>query len=286
MDIRPSPIAGRWYSSDAERLAQTIDTYLSEAEVTAPPGEIVGLIAPHAGHMYSGPVAACAFELVRQQPIEVVVILCPSHHHSDGPLMTSGHEAFGTPLGVVEIDRAAVGALQADLGAAFGRDGKSVLVEIRRDGEHAIEIQLPFLQRVLPGGFRLIPVMMREQSARVALALGQGVARAVQGRRALIVGSSDLSHYYPQPVAEQLDAEMLKELGEFDPEGVLNAEAEGRGMACGHGALAAALWAARDLGATQSEVVKYATSGAVSGDLEAVVGYGAAVIWKPSPGTG
>ncbi len=286
MDIRPSPIAGRWYSSDAQRLAQAIDTYLGAAEVTAPPGEIVGVISPHAGHIYSGPVAAYAFQLVRQLPIQVVVILSPSHFHADGPLMTSSHEAFDTPLGVVEIDRAAVRALQAALGAAFGRSGTDLLVGIRRDREHAIEIQLPFLQRVLPEGFRLIPIMMRDQSARLSLALGQAVARVVEGRRALIVGSTDLSHYYPQPVAEKYDGEMLRAVGEFDPEGVLRAEAEGRGMACGHGALAAALWAARELGATHSQVVRYATSGAVSGDLESVVGYGAAVIWKSPAGTG
>jgi MEMO1 family protein len=217
---------------------------------------------------------------VRQLPVEVVVVVSPSHFHADGPLMTSGHEAFRTPLGVVEIDRAGVGALQAALGAALDRTGTELLVEIRRDREHAIEIQLPFLQRVLPDSFRLIPVMIRDQTTRVALALGQAVARVVQGRRALIVGSTDLSHYYPQTVAEKLDAEMLRELGDLNPEGVLAAEAEGRGMACGFGALAAALWAMRELGATQSRVVKYATSGAVSGDLESVVGYGAAVIWK------
>jgi MEMO1 family protein len=280
MDIRPSPIAGRWYSADAARLAETIDTYLSAAETEAPPGEIVGVIAPHAGHMYSGPVAAHAFRLVRPLPVDVVVILSPSHFHADGALMTSSHDAYSTPLGVVEIDRAAVGALRVALGAAFNRAGPELLVEIRRDREHAIEIQLPFLQRVLPQGFLLIPVMMRDQSARLASALGQAVARVVQGRRALIVGSSDLSHYYPELVAEKLDAEMLHALGEFDPEGVLAAEAEGRGMACGHGALAAALWASRELGATRSQIVKYATSGAVSGDLESVVGYGAAVLWK------
>jgi AmmeMemoRadiSam system protein B len=194
--------------------------------------------------------------------------------------MTSGHAAYSTPLGAVEIDRAAVGALRTALGAALERDGARVLVEIQRDREHAVEIQLPFLQRVLPPGFRLIPIMMRDQSARLALALGQAVAGVVQGRRALIVGSSDLSHYYPQPVAEKFDEEMLKTLDAFDPDGLLAAEADGRGMACGHGALAATLWAARALGATRSQVVNYATSGAVSGDLESVVGYGAAVIWK------
>ena len=280
MDVRPSPIAGRWYSADAERLAQSIDGYLDAAEGEAPPGKIIGLVVPHAGHIYSGPVAAYAYRLVRQLPVEVVVILSPSHFHSDGPLMSSSHEAYRTPLGVVEIDRRALAALRAALGAAFNRAGSEVLVEIRRDREHAVEIQLPFLQRVLPEGFLLIPVMMGDQSARLSLALGQAVARVVGDRRALIVGSTDLSHYNPQPVAEKLDAEMLREVDEFDPDGVFAAEAEGRGTACGYGALAAALWAARDLGATRSQVVRYATSGAVSGDFDSVVGYGAAVIWK------
>jgi MEMO1 family protein len=280
MDIRPSPIAGRWYSAEAARLAETIDAYLEAAEAAVIPGEIVGVVVPHAGHIYSGPVAAHAFRLVRQMPVEVVVVLAPSHFHADGPLMTSTHEAYATPLGTIEIDRAAVRALRTALGTALERDGARVFVEIQHDREHAVEIQLPFLQRVLPPGFRLIPIIMRDQSARLALALGQAIAGVVQGRRALIVGSSDLSHYYPQPVAEKFDGEMLKALDEFDPDGLLAAEADGRGMACGHGALAATLWAARALGATQARVVNYATSGAVSGDLESVVGYGAAVIWK------
>src|SRR5512143_62825 len=130
MDVRPSPIAGRWYSADAERLAQSIDGYLGAAEGEAPPGKIVGLVAPHAGHIYSGPVAAYAYRLVRQLPVEVVVILSPSHFHGDGPLLTSSHEAYSTPLGVVEIDRPALVALQAALGATFKRAGTDVLVEI------------------------------------------------------------------------------------------------------------------------------------------------------------
>ena len=142
MDVRPSPIAGRWYSADAERLAQSIDGYLSAAGGEAPSGKIIGLVAPHAGHIYSGPVAAYAYRLVRQLPVEVVVILSPSHFHSDGPLMSSSHDAYRTPLGEVEIDRRALTALRAALGAAFNRAGSEVLVEIRRDREHAVEKEI------------------------------------------------------------------------------------------------------------------------------------------------
>ncbi len=280
MDLRPSPIAGQWYSGHGPSLARQVDDFLNAAKVEAPTGEIVGVITPHAGHKYSGAVAGYAFQAVRHLPVTTVAILCPSHFHADGPLLTSGHEAYATPLGAVEVDQEAVAALRAGLAAALGLSGDLALVAIRHDREHAIEIELPFLQRVLTEGFSLIPVMLRDQSPRAARALGQALAKTLQGHRALIVGSSDLSHFYPQPVAERLDAEMLKQVDAFDPDGVLAAEAEGRGFACGHGAIAATLWAARELGATRARVLKHATSGDVSGDYAQVVGYGAAVIWK------
>lgn len=279
MDIRPSPIAGRWYPGDASRLAQSIDGYLEAAEVETPPGEVVGIVVPHAGHLYSGPVAAYAYQAVRRQPVKVVAILCPSHFHADGALITTSHEAYSTPLGIVPVDQGAVEALAAELEASSSA-GEPWLVEIGGDREHAIEIQLPFLQRVLPPGFQLIPVMLRDQTAVVARALGQALAKVVGERRTLVVGSSDLSHYYPQAVARKLDTEMLRQVENFDPDGVLAAEAEGRGLACGSGAIAAALWAMRALGATRSKVVRYATSGDVTGDGSEVVGYGAAVVWK------
>jgi hypothetical protein len=278
MDLRPSPIAGRWYPGQSAALAASVDAHLRSAKVDSPPGEVVGVVAPHAGHVYSGGVAAYAFQAVRGAPLETVAILCPSHYHDDGPLLTSAHDAYLTPLGEVPVDREAVKRLRAELAAALNEP--EALVEIRHDHEHAIEIELPFLQRVLDKAFGLVPVMLRDQSQRVARALGQALAGVLGGRRALIVGSSDLSHYYPQDVAQRLDAEMLKQIDAFDPAGVLAAEAEGRGFACGHGAIAATLWAARDLGADHARVVKYATSGDVSGDYAQVVGYGAALIWR------
>ena len=287
MDIRPSPIAGRWYPGKAEALAASIDEYLEAAQADAPPGEIVGLVAPHAGHVYSGGVAAHAFRTVRRRTLETVAILCPSHFHADGNLITSGHAAYATPLGVVEVDREAVAGLRAELAAALHEREAQTLVEIRRDQEHAIEIELPFLQRALAASFKLIPVMVRDQSKRTVQALGLGLAKVLReaGRPALVVASSDLSHYQPQDVALKLDDLMLQQIDAFDPAGVLTTEmeAEGRlgvGLACGYGAIAAALWAAQELGATHARVVKHATSGDVSGDYSGVVGYGAAVIWK------
>ncbi len=281
-DVRPSPIAGRWYPAQANALRQAVDGYLEAAPALAAPAadDILGLLAPHAGLMFSGPVAAHAFRAVRGARVDLVALVCPSHFHADGPALTTGHQAYATPLGIVAVDGAAVSEVRAALADSLGRLPERVLVDIRDDQEHAIEIELPFLQRSLTGTFSLLPIMLRDQSDEMALALGQALAQALAGRRALLVASSDLSHYFPQPQAEKLDAEMLRQVAALDPQGVLATQAAGRGQACGPGAIAAVLWAARALGAEQARVVRHATSGDVSGDFRQVVGYGAAVMSK------
>lgn len=282
-DIRPSPIAGRWYPGDAARLAQSVDHYLETAEAPddAPAAaRLVGLLAPHAGLVYSGPVAAYAFRCVRGLALDVVAILCPSHFHDDAPLLTSGHDAYQTPLGEVAVDQELAARLRRALSERLGWPADAALPALRRDREHAIEIELPFLQRVLAPGFKLLPVMLRDQSEPVAAALGRALAESLPGRRALVIASSDLSHYYPQAAALALDGEMLRRVAAFDPAAVLAAQAAGLGFACGAGALAAALWAARDLGATTARVLRHATSGDVSGDYDQVVGYAAAVFLR------
>ena len=154
------------------------------------------------------------------------------------------------------------------------------LARVKRDREHSLEIELPFLQRVLEKEFQLLPVMVREQSHRATRLLGQCLAKALTGRNALLVASTDLSHFYPLKIANQLDAEMLRCIESFDPDAVINAEEEGRGFACGRGALAAVLWAAKELGANKVKILKHATSGDITGDTSQVVGYGAAVVLR------
>lgn len=288
-DIRPSPIAGRWYPGDAASLAQMVDGYLeraAQAEVGRRPAAgppypgLVGVLAPHAGLIYSGPVAAYAFEPARGLAVERVIILCPSHFHDDGPVLTSAHAAYETPLGCVPVDQAGVAQVRAALAAALRLPGELALPAVRRDREHAIEIELPFLQRVLAPGFQLLPLMLRDQSAPVARAVAQAVTGVLAGRAGLVVASSDLSHYYAQPAALRLDQELLRQVEAFDPEAVLAAQEAGRGFACGAGALSATLWAARALGAGTARVVRHATSGDVSGDYAAVVGYAAALFFQ------
>ena len=275
-DIRPSPIAGEWYSDDARRLAQSIDRYLADAQLPELKGDVVAVIAPHAGHFYSGAVAGYAFAALRGLQPEVVAVVSPTHYAYPPALLTTAHHAYGTPLGVIPVDIEAVNALDDRLEQTLGIR----LAAVRRDPEHSLEIQLPFLQRALAGEFLLLPVMVREQTADVTQRLGLALAHVLQGRRALLVASTDLSHFYTHAAAVELDSEMLRRVEAFDPQGVLLAEEEGKGFACGRGAVAAVLWAARELGADTVKVLKHATSGDVTGDRSRVVGYGAAVILR------
>jgi AmmeMemoRadiSam system protein B len=275
-DLRPSPIAGTWYQGDPQALAREVDRYLDQAELPEYPGQVVGVIAPHAGHRYSGPVAGYSFAAVRGSKPDLVAVISPMHHPYYEPLLTSAHAAYATPLGAVRIDRQAVEALNK------GLEGKLSygLAPVANDPEHSLEIELPFLQRALDSEFQLLPVMVRAQDPEVSQALGKALAQVLRERNALLVASTDLSHFYPQETAEQLDAEMLRQIEAFSPEGAFQAERNGKGYACGLGAVTAVLWAARELGADTVRVLRHATSGDIIGDYSSVVGYGAAVVLK------
>jgi AmmeMemoRadiSam system protein B len=275
-DIRPSPIAGQWYSADPRRLADSIDGYLSAARMPALTGELVGVVAPHAGHRYSGPVAGYAFAALRDLETEVAAIIAPMHYPYPYPFLTTAHSAYQTPLGEIQIDRDALLALDRHLQRQLGYG----LTPVRCDPEHSVEIQLPFLQRAANEGFLLLPVMVRDQTERAARALGASLAQVLQSRKAIMVASTDLSHFFSRLEAQTLDGELLRRLAAFDPLGVLQAEDEGVGFACGRAALAAVLWAAQDLGANAVQLLHYATSGDVTGDYDRVVGYGAAAILR------
>jgi hypothetical protein len=201
------------------------------------------------------------------------------HYPYAEPLLTTAHEAYETPLGTIPVDFEAVQQLNDLLEAKLGYG----LARVRRDREHSLEIELPFLQRAIESDYSLLPVMVREQSTRVTHILGQCLAEVLKGRNALLVASTDLSHFYPQKIADQLDAEMLHSIESFDPQAVIDAEEQGRGFACGRGAVTAVLWAARELGADKVTILQHATSGDVTGDTSQVVGYGAAVVLRTTP---
>jgi AmmeMemoRadiSam system protein B len=275
-DIRPSPIAGTWYEGNPDRLARAVDGYLDAAKVPALDGDVVAVVSPHAGHRYSGPVAGYAFAPLRARTFDLVAVISPFHNLAHQPLLTTAHSAYATPLGQIPADKASLLALDERLHAELGFG----LSPILRDKEHSLEIELPFLQRALAGAFKLLPVMIRAQEPEVARGLGLALANVLKDKNALLVASTDLSHFYDQQTANTLDAEMLKRIESFQPEKIFEAEYTGKGFACGHAAVAAVLHAARELGADKVRVLHHATSGDATGDFEQVVGYGAAVVLK------
>ncbi|MDO9301027.1 MAG: AmmeMemoRadiSam system protein B, partial [Anaerolineales bacterium] len=230
------------------------------------------VIAPHAGHVYSGGVAAHAFAAVRELTPDLVAVLSPFHNLASHPLITTKHQAYSTPLGNIEVDQAALAELQTNLDIP--------ITAIANDREHSLEIELPFLQRALKNDFKLLPIMVRAQEMDVAKKLGHALAQTLENKNAIIVASTDLSHFYDQQTAKIFDEEMLRRFESFNPESIFEAEQTGKGFACGHAAVAAMLWAARELGANKVQILKYATSGDVTGDHSSVVGYGAAVVTK------
>jgi len=274
--VRPSPIAGSWYEADPKALARKVDQYLDQAELPELSSEVIGVIAPHAGHIYSGAVAGYAFSAIRGKTPDLVAILSPMHQPYYESLLTTAHSFYETPLGKVPVDADLVSQLDSRLRISLG----SGLTPVANDQEHSLEIELPFLQRSLGAAFKLLPVMVRSQSVKVSHQLGLDLAEIIRGKNAILVASTDLSHFYAEKDAQAFDAEMLRRIESFSPEDVFSAEKENQGFACGLGALTAVLWAAKALGADIVKVLRHATSGDVTGDYSSVVGYGAAVIMK------
>jgi len=275
-NVRPSPIAGLWYEGSAEALARSVDSYMDAAQLPEMAGDVIGVIAPHAGHRYSGPIAGYAFKAVRGLHPDLVVVLSPYHNYHIAPLLTTAYEAYGTPLGQVRVDRSSLHALDHALQQRLGFG----ITALHDDPEHSLEIELPFLQRALCSEWLLLPLMVRAQEPEVCRVLGEELAALLHGRNVILVASTDLSHYYDQQTALAMDQAMLEPVAAFDPDRAFDVERTGLGYACGLGALAAVMWAGKGMGADRIQILHHATSGDVTGDFAAVVGYGAAVLLK------
>jgi AmmeMemoRadiSam system protein B len=276
LDVRPSPIAGKWYEGDPDMLARMVDEFLDEAHLPELDGEVIAVIAPHAGHPYSGAVAGYAFAALRGRQPDLVVVVAPMHHPYFEPLITTAHEAYSTPLGTVLVDKDALRELDVVLKSELGFG----LAAVQRDPEHSLEIELPFLQRALVSPWKLLPVMDRARQPRVSEGLGKALAHVLKDRNFVMVASTDLSHFYKQQTALTYDRAMLNVIESFDPAEAFDLERAGKGFACGLGAFTAVMWAAHQLGADKVKVLRHATSGNVTGDYSSVVGYGAAAILK------
>ncbi len=275
--IRQSVIAGSWYPGQPDVLRRTLEGYLAEAEKVELPGELKALISPHAGYTYSGPTAAYAYKQLEDGHVfDTVTILSPLHQAYLGRFAVTEAGYYETPLGLVEVDAELVGAL-----------GKEVtLNRVGFDGEHSLEIQLPFLQQVL-GPFTLLPVMLGESmsSGRGLAAcreLSAALAKLLRGRKALIVASTDLAHLYDYNDVVRHDRVVIELVERFDIAGLARALAEGRGQACGGAPVVTALLTAQALGANRARVLHHTNSGDVTGNRQPgnyTVGYMAAAVY-------
>src|SRR6185295_919143 len=260
MAVRKSAVAGTWYPGDRASLVAEVEGYLADVAPTSVPGRLVALISPHAR--------------LRGLRDLTVVLVGPSHRaHFEG-VSVYARGAFATPLGEIPIDESLA---QAHLAA-----DASLLDEPspHRD-EHSLEMQLPFLQHLVPG-LRIVPLLMGSQERPEVEALVGALGRALRGRDVLLVASSDLSHYHPAAVANALDAKVVDDVARFDPEALMDRLEAHHGHACGGGPMVAVLRAARERGATRATILRYADSGdAGDGDKSRVVGYLAAALSAP-----
>ena len=272
MLIRRAAVAGTWYPGSAPALAAAVDRHLAAAARDGAVGcaDLVGLVAPHAGLMYSGPVAAYAYRLLRQRAFDVAVLVGPSHFVGFDGVSIHPSGGFETPLGVAPVDEECAAALMR--ATPIVREHPAAHAR-----EHSLEMQLPFLQRLAPDA-KIVPLVMGFQTAETARALGDALAAAIARKKALLVASTDLSHYHDAATASRLDAVVIDHVSRFDVDGLqatLDARPE---HACGGGPLVAVMRAARQVGARDAVVLQYADSGDVSGDKTAVVGYLAAAL--------
>ncbi|HEU4687186.1 MAG TPA: AmmeMemoRadiSam system protein B [Vicinamibacterales bacterium] len=270
--VRRAAVAGTWYPDNPARLIGELDAHLAHADVElnmAPRA----IIAPHAGLMYSGPVAAYAYNAARLSQATVIVLVGPSHFIPFRGVSIWSNGEWETPLGALAVDEELAAAIRAasdtvvEMDAAHGR-------------EHSLEMQLPFLAHLLPR-VTIVPMVMGHQTAATAFALGTALAQAIDasGKNVLLVASSDLSHYEDAQVAARLDGVVLDRIAALDSQGLMrDLEHEPR-HACGGGPMVSVLDAATRLGASSARVLRYADSGDVSGDKSSVVGYMAAAIW-------
>lgn len=271
--IRSAMVAGMFYPRDKSNLEKEIALFLENAPLLKIKGEVVGLIVPHAGYMYSGGVAARAFRQIKDKQYDIVVVISPSHReYFPGVSVYDGY-GYATPLGILRVAREL--ALEITDFSPLLKLGDAG----HRTEEHALEVQLPFLQEVLPE-FELLPVMMGEQDLKTIEALADALAHVLKKKSALIVASTDLSHFYTYDKASILDRVVIDDINAFNEEKLMDDLTLNRCEMCGGGPAAAVMKAARFLGATQSKVLIYRNSGDVTGDKGQVVGYLSSVLYK------
>lgn len=278
-EIREPAVAGMFYPEKPDILSRDVKQYLENAKKEKIDGEIVALISPHAGYMYSGQVAAYAYKLIEGKTFDTVVVVVPSHRALFKGASIYDRGGYRTPLGVVPID--------VELSKKIREKRKEIqFVPEAHAEEHSLEVQIPFLQVVLKT-FKLVAIVMEPYwSWETCQYLSTAIADTVRGENVLLIASSDLSHFHSYAKAVELDRIVLNHIEHFDPEGLNRDLRQGRCEACGGGPILSIMLASKALGANKGKVLKYLNSGDVTGDRSRVVGYAAGLLYKTAGGAG
>lgn len=283
--VRQPAVAGAFYPDDPEQLATMVDAFLEAVEDRD--GEPIALVVPHAGYLYSGWVAAYAFKELEGVQYDAIVIIGPNHHQATfEDISVYAEGGFETPLGYVPIDE--------ELAQALADSHERIVFDAAvHKAEHSIEVELPFLQRVYED-FEFVPIVMGDPAPESAEILAEALIEVLQDRKALIIASSDMSHYPAYDDARRVDIATLAAVETMDTQRVLDAIAENMTSGvpdlatclCGQAPVLTAMRVASQLGANQVTLLKYANSGDspfVEADKSSVVGYGAVMFWRYEP---
>jgi hypothetical protein len=269
-DIRQPTAAGGFYPDKPDALRDTINSLLKNVPAVTVNGDIKGIIVPHAGYAYSGTVSARAYSLLKNKHYDAVVIIAPSHSERFSGVSIYPGTGLRTPLGVVPIARDLAKKLtQANSLITFSKKGYN--------NEHSIEVQLPFIQTVLPNT-PVIPLVMGIQGLEISYLLAKTLAAVFKNNNVLFIASSDLSHFHPYTDAVKLDSEVIDGIHQYDPFLLGLNSFNGRWEACGAGAIVSSMVSAQSAGAKKAEILKFANSGDITGDKSSVVGYVSAVL--------
>ena len=275
MQIRTPAVAGMFYSGEKKELKKSInDCFLHKfGPGKIPPSnnkkKIFGVICPHAGYAYSGPIACHSFYEISSNIPELVIIVGPNHWGVGSSVATMKDSKWQTPLGEVEVD--------SEIAEEISNMTKIIEIDnFSHSREHSLEVQIPILQEISKN-FRILPIVLINQSKEVAYQIGLSIAKIVKKKKAVIIGSSDFTHYEPNKFAHEQDAALIEPILKLDVDKFYDVLNKKDVSACGYGAIASTMIACKELGATKGELLKYATSGDITGDTSSVVGYGSII---------
>ncbi len=270
MKIRHQQVAGYFYPAEKEKLQRDISLLLNVAKPEKSFNKIFGIVSPHAGYIYSGKTAAYAYNLLKNKSYKTVIVISPSHAEYFPGISIYDGDAYETPLGIVEIDK--------DMTEKIVNNSKVIFKGIQgHRKEHALEVQIPFLQSVLKD-FKIVPIVMGDQSKMFVDHLVEKISEVVD-EETLVVASSDMSHFYSSEEADRLDSVVEQRINDFDFEQLLKDLDDKECEACGGGPIAVMMKAASLKNISKSYVINRSDSGDITGDKSEVVGYLSAVIY-------